>query len=50
VAAGGVGRDVDDSAEHAIEVQRGRDRLDDGIERLVFPLYAGKGVAAARHR
>ena len=50
VAAGRVGRDLDDAVQHAVEVERGRDRLDDGVERLVFALYAGKSVAAARHR
>ena len=50
VAASRVGRDLDDAVQYAVQVQRRRDRLDDGIERLVFPLYAGQGVAAARHR
>jgi hypothetical protein len=50
VAAGRVGRDVHDPAEHAIEIERRRDRLDDGVERLVFPLYAGQSVASAGHR
>ena len=50
VTARRVGRDLDDAFQNAVEVQRGRDRLDDGVERLVFALYAGQSVAAARHR
>ena len=50
VATRRVGRDLDDAVQNTIEVQRGRDRLDDGVERLVFALYAGQSVAAARHR
>ena len=50
VTAGRVGRDLDDTVQHALQVERRRDRLDDRVERLVFALYAGQGVAAARHR
>ena len=32
------------------QVERGGDGLDDRVERLVFALYAGQSVAAARHR
>ena len=50
VAARRVGCDLDDAVQDTVEIKRGRDRLDDGVERLVFALYAGQSVAAARHR
>jgi hypothetical protein len=50
VTARRVGGDLDYPVEHAVQVQRRRDRLDDGVERLVFALHAGQSVAAARHR
>ena len=36
VAAGGVGGDVDDPAQHPVEVERRRDRLDHRVEGLVL--------------
>jgi hypothetical protein len=50
VAARGVGRDLDDPVEHAVEVERRRDRLDYRVQRLVFALHAGESVAAASDR
>jgi hypothetical protein len=50
VAAGGVGRDLDDAVQHAVEIERRRDRLDDGVQRLVFALHAGQSVATAGDR
>ena len=46
VAAGGVGGDLDDAAEHAFERKRRRDRLDDRVQRLVLAPHALEGVAA----
>ncbi len=42
VTGGGVGRDIDDPAQNAVQVQRRGDRLDDGVERLVLELRAAK--------
>ena len=45
VAAGRVGRDIDDPAQDPVQVERGRDRLDDRVEGLVLALRPPKRVA-----
>ena len=50
VAAGRVGGDVHDAPQHAVQVQRGRDRLDDGVQRLVLAPRPLEGVCGADGR
>ena len=50
VAAGGVGGDLDDPGEHALQGQRGRDGLDDRVQRLVLAAHAVEDVAASGDR
>ena len=50
MAVGRVSRDLDDPGEHPVQVERRRHHVDDGVEGLVFALYAGQSVAAARHQ
>ena len=50
VAAGGVGGDLDDPRQHPLEGERGRDGLDDRIQRLVLAADAVEDVTAAGDR